>query len=72
MDFKAMKPREIESYLRQVVLDVFGDSVENQSGVYASHGFYSVYVITGKETFTFNNFRKTQAGKIAKALRALK
>ena len=67
-----MKPREIESYLRGVILDVFGDKVENNSGVYAFSGYYRVYIATERQNYQFLNFRKTETGKIAKAIRALK
>ena len=71
-DFQAMKPRAVEAYLRQVILKTFGDKVENNSGVYAMNGFYRVYITTDKQNYQFINFRKSDAGKIAKAIRALK
>lgn len=71
-DFSAMKPREVEGYLRQVILRTFGDEVENQSSILARHGYYSVLVIVNKQRFRFHNFRKGNAGKIARAIAALK
>ena len=71
-NFQTMKPREVEAYLRGVILDVFGDKVENNSGVYAMNGYYRVYVATERQNYQFLNFRKTETGKIAKAIRALK
>jgi hypothetical protein len=71
-DFQAMKPREIEAYLREVILKTFGDKVENNSGVYAMNGFYRVYIATDKQNYQFINFRKGDAPKITKAIRALK
>lgn len=77
-DFEAMKPREVEAYLRQVILDTFGDNVENVSSVFSGHGYYTVWIDLTKrgghgkdQSYGFENFRKTEAPKIAKAIRAL-
>jgi hypothetical protein len=71
-DFETMKPREIEAYLREAILKTFGDEVENRSSVTASKGYYSVYIVADEKQFNFSNFRKGEAGKIAKSIRALK
>lgn len=71
-DFSAMKPREVEGYLRQVILRTFGDAVENRCSIVAFNGYYSVSFDINKQTFRFRNFRKSNAGKIARAIAALK
>ena len=72
-DLSKAKPREVEAYLRQVILDTFGDEVENRTSISASHGYYSVQVTLLDERYIeFSNFRKKDAGRIAKAIRALK
>lgn len=66
------KPREIEAYLREVIREVFGDTVENLSKVISSHGFYSVSIVAGSELYDFTNFRRAKVKQIAKAIRLLK
>ena len=72
-NFKQMKPREVEAYLRQRILDLFGDKVENKSLVMAAHGYYTVHVRLGQNCWAkFDFFRKTEVPKILAALRALR
>jgi hypothetical protein len=73
IDFNSMKPREVEAYLREQVRRTFGDAVENKSSIFSTRGYYSVSVDRGANSnVEFINFRKGEAGKIAKAIRALK
>jgi hypothetical protein len=73
IDFSTMTPRAIEAYLRDVILKALGDKVENASGVYARNGYYTVSLNFPDSSFVqFENFRKRDAGKIVKAIRALK
>jgi hypothetical protein len=72
-DFSTMKPREVESYLREVILSTFGDGIENSASVTASKGYYTVAVeMSDSSVVEFKNFRKKEAKRIAKAIRALK
>lgn len=72
-DFQAMKPRQVEAYLREVVRRTFGDEIENKSSIFSTRGYYSVSIDRGDSSnVEFINFRKTEAPKIAKAIRALK
>ena len=70
-DFSTYKPREVEAYLRQVILDAHGDAVENNAVVIARKGYYTVSIDIKGAYYGFNNFRKKDAGKIAKAIKAL-
>ena len=74
IDFSTAKPREVEGHIRTVILKTFGDEIENDAKVNASHGFYDVEfsIDGGDKEVKFTNFRKTDAPKIAKAIRALK
>lgn len=73
IDFKTAKPREIEGYLREVVRKAFGDAVENKATIYSKRGYYAVSIDTGGGKYVeFQNFRRSDAGKIAKAIRAMK
>lgn len=72
LDFSTMKPREIEAYLRQRILHLFGDSVENASKVTSSHGYYHVVLQFGKrKSVFFDSFRKTEVPEIARTLKVL-
>jgi hypothetical protein len=74
-NFQEMKPRAVEAYLRNVILKTFGDKVENYARVYATHGRYNVQFDAdgvGHQVVAFQGFRKSDVGKIAKAIRALK
>ena len=72
-DFSKLKPRAVEAELRDVILKSLGDKVENRSNVFASHGYYTVALNFPDKTFvSFENFRKQDAGRIAKAIKALK
>ena len=72
LDLSTAKPREVEAYLREQVRRYLGDEVENRARVYAARGYYSVYITLDSDRYVeFQNFRKTDAGKIAKAIRAL-
>lgn len=72
-DFQAMAPREVEAYLRQVILRALGDAVENSALVWAVRGgYYNVHLTFARErTAEFKNFRKSEVPRIAKAIRAL-
>ena len=70
-DFSTMKPREVEAYLRDVILKAHGDAVENNAVILARSGYYTVSLDIGGAFYGFNNFRKKDAGKIAKAIRSL-
>jgi hypothetical protein len=73
MDFKTAKPREVEAYLREQVRKALGDKVENASTIISSSGYYTVTIrLSNDRTVDFDNFRKKDAPKIAKAIRALK
>ena len=72
MDFSKARPRAVEAYLRESALRIFGDAVENAASITSSHGYYDVYLTIGSRTITFHNFRKKDASKIVKAMRALK
>lgn len=72
MDFSNSKPREVEAYLRDSVRKLFGDAVENDSDITSSHGYYHLNIpVDGDKSIAFKNFRKKDASKIIKALRAL-
>lgn len=72
-DFQAMKPREVEAYLREQVRRAHGDGVENQSTIFSRRGYYTVSLeLKDSRYVVFDNFRKAEAPKIAKAIRALK
>lgn len=72
MDFSTMKPREVESYLRWEILDLFGNLVEDASSIAAHNGYYSVDIIFGSgRCVFFGNFRKQQVPQIVKAMKAL-
>jgi hypothetical protein len=70
-DFAVMKPREIEAYFKQLLLDTFGNAVEDYSEIRASHGTYTVAFNYDGQYSSFA-FKKKSAPKIAKAIRALK
>lgn len=73
IDPTTAKPREIEGYLRNVILKTFGDEAENNSKVFARSGYYSVSVNLEKEKYIqFNNFRRGDVKKIARAIRAMR
>jgi len=73
IDLTTMKPRAIEGYLRDVILKTLGDKIENESSVTSRRGRYTVEIDTGGWGLVeFKNFRKSEAKKIAKAIRALK
>lgn len=73
IDPTSASPREIEAYLRDVILKTFGDKVENKSNVYAHRGYYSVSLVLENEKYVeFNNFRRGDVKQIARSLRALK
>lgn len=73
IDLKTAKPREIEGYLREVVRKTFGDEAENQSTIYAKKGYFTVNLrLPGEKYLDFENFRRGDAKKIAKAIRAMK
>lgn len=72
MDFKTAKPRQVEAYLREALRKAHGDIVENNAAIFSTHGYYSVKFDLGSSFYSFNDFRKTEALKIAKAIRALK
>lgn len=73
MDLATAKPRQVEAYLREVVRKSFGDEIENAANIYARAGFYTVqFSLPSGEFHGFNNFRKKDAKRIAKAIRALK
>lgn len=64
------KPREVESYLRNGILRMFGDKVENLSQITSAHGYYDVEVRwPDKRSIRFENFRKGQASQILKTLK---
>lgn len=72
-DFSKMKPRYVEAYLREQIRLALGDKAENESNVHSSHGYYTISLRFGKDRYVdFDNFRKTDAPRIAKAIRALK
>lgn len=66
-----MKPRAVEAYLREVIRKTLGNTVEDASSVTSNRGYYNVYVKLGTREVAFSNFRKTDAPRIAKAIRAL-
>lgn len=70
IDLMVAKPREIEAYLRNVILKAHGDAIENASTITSSHGAFRVTLHIDKEVHEFN-FRRGSAKKIAKAIRAL-
>ena len=71
-NFAAMRPREVEAYLRERIRTYFGDAVENEAKVYASHGYYSVEIPREDDfTITFGKFRKSRAREIAGYLKIL-
>jgi hypothetical protein len=71
IDLSTAKPREVEAYLRESVRKIFGDSVENGAIITSSHGFYNVEIFPDPYHFAFQNFRKSAAKKIVKAMRSL-
>jgi hypothetical protein len=73
IDLKTAKPREIEGYLREVILRTLGDAVENKSDIHASRGYYSVHIeLPTSKYVEFQNFRRSDVPKIVKVIRALK
>lgn len=79
IDFDTARPRQIEAFLREVIRKAFGDTVENQSSVFSSRGYYTVWINSellvradgAESAYHFENFRRTEAPRIAKAIRAL-
>lgn len=72
MDFKTMKPRQVEAYLREKVRQIFGDKIENKTHITSAHGYYSMIIGMGGTTqYDFLSFRKTEVPKIVKAMKAL-
>jgi hypothetical protein len=71
MDFSTKKPREVEAYLRESIRKIFGDTVENNAVIYSHHGYYDVAIEFDNNNVRFQNFRKKNASKIVKAMRAL-
>jgi hypothetical protein len=76
IDLKTAKPRQVEAYLRESVRKIFGNEVEDSARIYSSHGYYDVEILipNGGERARvwFQNFRKTDAGLIVKAMKTLK
>lgn len=70
-DFQAMRPREIESYFRQLILACFGNKVEDESIARANRGNYYVAFVLDGASFDFS-FKKKSAERVATAIRALK
>lgn len=71
IDFQTAKPRQVEAYLREVVRKAHGNTVEDASSVTSNRGYYNVYLKLGTREVAFSNFRKQDAPRIAKAIRAL-
>lgn len=73
IDIKTAKPREIEAYLRETVRRYHGDVAENESNIYAHRGYYTVsFQMENVKYVEFQNFRRGDVPKIAKAIRAMK
>lgn len=73
IDLKTAKPREIEAYLRETVRKYHGDVAENGSTIYAKRGYYTVsFMMENDKYVEFQNFRRDDVPKIAKAIRAMK
>lgn len=70
-DFQSMKPREVEAYFRQLLLETFGNKVEDEAIVTAKRGAYYISFDFDDDVIEFG-FKKKSANKIAKAIRALK
>lgn len=72
MDFTTAKPRAVEAYLRESVRRIFGDETENRATITSSHGYYRVFLyLDENRVFDIAGFRKQDASRIVKALRAL-
>lgn len=70
-DFQLMKPREVESYFRDLLLRTFGNAVEDSANVNAHSGSYYVSFTHEGVDYAFR-FKKKSASKIAKAIRSVK
>ena len=65
-------PREIEAYLRSVILQAMGDAIENAAKVHAVRGgSYVVSFKVGDEPYELK-FRRKSVKQIAKVIRALR
>lgn len=72
IDFDNAKPRQVEAYLREVVRKALGDEIENQSNIYSKRGYFTIHLELEKNRYVdFDNFRRTDAPRIARAIRAL-
>lgn len=72
LNFSTMKPRQVEAYLRQRILRLFGDTVENASKVTSAHGYYHVILqLNKRKSVFFDSFRKTEVPQIVKTLKTL-
>ena len=71
IDFQTAKPSQIEEYFSQLLLRTFGNKVQDQADVKASHGSYHVYFAVDGAGFAFD-FKRKSAARVAAAIRALK
>lgn len=73
IDTRTATPREIEGYLSEVVRKTLGDAVQNNSTIYAKRGYFTVNIqLESNRYVDFENFRRADVKRIAKAIRALK
>jgi hypothetical protein len=66
-----MKPREIESYFRELVRREFGNAVEDKADITSHSGSYYITFDADGVHYAFG-FKKRNANKIAKVIRSLK
>lgn len=71
MNFEAMKPREVESYFRDLILKTFGNEVEDKANINSHRGSYYVSFTHEGVDYAFR-FKKVNAARVAKSIRALK
>lgn len=67
-----LKPREVEAYLREQVLKIFGNEVEDGTTITASNGRYTLSVSSVIYEFSVGKFRKKDVPRIIKSLKFLK
>lgn len=66
------RPAQIEAYLSDVIRQLWGDSVQNNANVFATHGYWSINIPRPNDyTITFSNFRKSRIPEIVANLKFL-
>jgi phosphoribosylanthranilate isomerase len=70
-DLTQLKPRELEAYFRDLVLKVCGNKTEDSADITSHSGSYYISFAFEGVDYAFR-FKKKNANKIARVIRALK